>query len=136
MIRPKYETRSRQNSTTKKTKGISRAAYAACVERSGGVCEGCGVARAPHIHHRLYRSRGGLDELANLIHLCVKHHNEAHTAAGERFGWSVKSGNDPEQVPVFHKGSQSWTLNDEPVNEVVARELMFAYGQTTAGVNA
>ena len=37
----------------------------------------CG-ARANHIHHILFKSRGGTDDLSNLIGLCESCHDRAH----------------------------------------------------------
>ena len=103
-VRPKYETRSRRNSTTKKE---SKAAYERVATRSGGVCEGCGIKPAQSKHHRLYRSRGGLDTADNLLDLCGRSnvdgcHGRAHTAEGEVLGWSVRSRFDPATIPVEH----------------------------------
>jgi hypothetical protein len=98
-IRPKYETSSRHNKTTRPNKAMRKAAYETAAHRSGGFCEGCG-GQATQMHHRLYRSRGGEDEPQNLLHLCVSCHGRAHTGEGERLGWSVRSGFDPGEVPV------------------------------------
>lgn len=103
MIRPKME---------KPSKADAHRAVSAVKKRSGGVCEGCGQAKATDVHHRLYRSRGGLDAAENLLHLCGgpsglpggNHsgcHGVAHTAEGEARGWSVRSGHDPSEVPVW-----------------------------------
>ncbi len=108
--------------------------------RSGGICEGCGVRRATDMHHRLYKSRGGLDTIDNLLHLCGgdsglpggNHsgcHGLAHTITGERVGWSVKSGNDPAIIPIWHRATQSWTVADEPVLAAVALETLATFGQ-------
>lgn len=40
-------------------------------------CEHCGK-RAVDIHHIIYRSHGGTDEVENLIALCRKCHDMAH----------------------------------------------------------
>jgi len=40
-------------------------------------CECCG-AKAVDVHHIKYRSRGGEDEIKNLMALCRKHHDAAH----------------------------------------------------------
>ena len=37
----------------------------------------CGK-RANHIHHIVFRSRGGTDDLSNLIGLCESCHDRAH----------------------------------------------------------
>lgn len=75
--------------------------------RSGGVCEGCGVAAATEMHHRLYRSRGGAHTVENLLHLCgwgnhTGCHGVAHTKVGEVTGWSIRSGGKPSEVEVLH----------------------------------
>lgn len=123
-----------------------KAAYAAVAERSGGVCEGCGVRPASDMHHRKYRSRMGLTTVENLLHLCGGEgmsggnhsgcHGDAHTLIGEQLGWSVRSFNDPAEVPVFHKTSGEWTLLDAPILPVLAMELMVAYGQIRQGMSA
>ena len=64
--------------------------------RSKGVCEGCGKAPATEMHHRQYRSRGGLSVASNGLWLCgwgnhTGCHGIAHTAIGEQLGWSVRS---------------------------------------------
>ncbi|MBX3435946.1 MAG: HNH endonuclease [Planctomycetaceae bacterium] len=74
--------------------------------RSGGICEGCGQRPATEDHHRQYRSRGGSDELSNLMHLCGwgNHsgcHGVAHTGEGEAKGWAVRSHFTPADVPVL-----------------------------------
>ena len=56
----------------------------------------CGF-RAVHTHHRKYRSRGGTNQLANLIDLCEQHHSYAHAFGGfdepaNRLGLSLSSG--------------------------------------------
>jgi len=51
------------------------------IERAGGLCEVCrgpGDFRGLAIHHKVLRSRGGKDELDNLILLCGRHHSQAH----------------------------------------------------------
>ena len=51
------------------------------IERAGGLCEVCrgpGDFRGLAIHHKVLRSRGGKDDLDNLILLCGRHHSEAH----------------------------------------------------------
>jgi len=50
-------------------------------DRAQGLCEICrgpGDFRGLAIHHKVLRSRGGKDELSNLILLCGRHHSEAH----------------------------------------------------------
>lgn len=85
--------------------GFSPAVLRALKKRSGGLCEGCGLAKATEAHHRQYRTRGGSDLLSNALHLCGSGnhtgcHGIAHTAEGEARGWSIRSGFDPSEVPV------------------------------------
>jgi len=40
-------------------------------------CEIC-KSRSVDIHHVKYKSRGGQDDIGNLMALCRKHHNQAH----------------------------------------------------------
>lgn len=54
-------------------------------------CECCG-SRAVDIHHLVFRSQGGTDEIENLAAVCRECHNQAH--------------NDPffnEQLKKYHK---------------------------------
>lgn len=74
--------------------------------RSGRICEGCGHAEAREAHHRQFRSRGGSDEIVNLLDLCgwgnhTGCHGVAHSPEGEALGWSVRSGFDPAVVPAL-----------------------------------
>lgn len=63
-------------------------------------------------------------------------HGKAHTLLGEQLGWSVLSTNDPTVIPVFHKASQSWTQNGEPIMVAVAVEIMVTFGQLAYGLEA
>lgn len=102
----------------KPTPAESRRAYEAVHERSFGLCEGCGERRATEIHHRLYRSRGGRDEVTNLLDLCgwgnhTGCHGEAHTLPERQIdGWSVPSGEDPGERPVLYRGHWMKLLPD------------------------
>jgi hypothetical protein len=76
-------------------------------ERSGGVCEGCGIQEAAQVHHRLYKSRGGRGNPANGLDLCGLGnasgcHGVAHTAIGGVRGWSVSSGMTAAEQPLMH----------------------------------
>lgn len=108
MIGPKAE---------KQPKQIPDARRAEVEQRSGGLCESCGVAPAQNIHHRQYLKRGGTHDLHNLIHLCGLGntsgcHGRAHNA-GEGSGLSVWSWARPEWWPVVYRGR--WVLLlDEP----------------------
>lgn len=85
-------------------------------ERSGGVCEGCGQARAINMHHRKYLSRGGDHTLSNLIHLCGAGntsgcHGRAHKDGSDN-GWSVHRWETPSEIPVDYRGQLRY-LTDE-----------------------
>lgn len=93
------------------------------VERSRGVCEGCGAAPVSEIHHRQYKSRGGKDTVSNGLALCgapgglpggnaAGCHGMAHTRAGEELGWSVRSGFNPRNVAVVYRGGAVWLTDD------------------------
>lgn len=54
---------------------------AACVrvrERDAGRCRVCGAAGWAEVHHIRYRSRGGSDDLSNLVLLCKACHDAVH----------------------------------------------------------
>ena len=64
----------------------------ALVARSRGICEICHYAPAAVRHHRLRRSQGGGNELANLLHLCCSCHDRLHAnpvLAYDR-GWMLR----------------------------------------------
>lgn len=83
-------------------------------ERSGGMCERCGAARASDVHHRKLRRFG--DHLAaNLLHLCHACHMWVHAniAASQVAGWILHSWDDPRAVPVKHAVHGRVWLDDE-----------------------
>ena len=94
-------------------------------KRSAGICEGCGTAEATEIHHRKYRSRGGLDNLGNLLHLCgwgnhTGCHGRAHSDAPPQ-GWSIHSWDDPLLVPAALHAGTFYLTNDGgllPIGEI------------------
>lgn len=49
-----------------------------CFERDRWRCRHCGRREGLHCHHIVFRSRGGLDMLSNLITICFHEHNEVH----------------------------------------------------------
>lgn len=56
-----------------------RAVVRSVVERSGGVCELCGVNNATVPHHIKYCRWGDIDVPENILHLCDICHENAHT---------------------------------------------------------
>ena len=64
------------------------------IERDHGYCQVPGCSRgAEHVHHIVFRSRGGGDEPENLVSLCVAHHLH-----GVHRGWVRVSGRAPDQL--------------------------------------
>jgi len=83
------------------------AARLAVRARSGGTCERCGRAPATNWHHRKGRSQGGAWCPSNGLDLCGSGTTGCHgevtvnpRIAYER-GWSVRSTQDPADVPVW-----------------------------------
>jgi len=127
---------------------FSPAARRLIVARSGGVCEGCGVAPASQIHHRLFKSRLGFGNPANGLHVCVGAvggnidgcHGTAHAGyIGESLGWSIRSGFDPLLVPTFRRVDATWWRFDdagdkEQINPLTAIEYLVLIGAIREGV--
>lgn len=86
-------------------------------QRSEGVCEKCGLRSATNAHHRKNRYQGGLDTLANLLHLCGSGTTECHgwitehPAESYLKGWSLRRNENPTTYPVLYRGSLV-TLDD------------------------
>lgn len=49
-------------------------------ERDGKRCRMCGTTYLLHVHHVKYRSEGGGHDEANLITLCLRHHDLVHSS--------------------------------------------------------
>jgi len=126
---------------------FSPAARRLIVARSGGVCEGCGVAPAAQIHHRLFKSRSGFGNPANGLHVCGFGNNQndgchgtAHAGyVGESLGWSIRSGFDPLLVPTFRRVDATWCRfddagNKEQINPLIATEYLVLIGAIRQGV--
>ncbi len=85
--------------------------------RKAGLCAVPGCSRAAvHCHHIVFRSRGGTDDVTNLLGLCPTHHLhgihlgylEVTGRAGERLRWKLGTG---EAVPL-----EEWvTFGDDDV---------------------
>lgn len=74
--------------------------------RSEGQCEIHGDHPASDMHHRLNRSQGGQWSPDNLLHICHAIHMHITTSpqmAMEQ-GWTVRSGRNPADVPVWLAG--------------------------------
>lgn len=76
--------------------------------RAGGACERCGREGVRlELHHRQYRSRGGLHVPQNLVALCgwgnhTGCHGWAHSEAlaAQKAGFSIRSRFDPLTIPI------------------------------------
>ena len=89
-------------------------------QRSGGMCEAnCGRA-ANDIHHRRPLGRGGMHNLANLIHLCGfgNHdngmcHGLAHANKGGE-GWLISQYDQRQEwaIPFVDVNGVKWWFND------------------------
>ena len=86
--------------------------------RSGGVCEGCTVRQATQIHHRRTLARGGMHNLANLLHLCGSGnhsgcHGLAHSGDAPE-GWLISRWDTraEEYIPFTDHGLNEWQLHD------------------------
>lgn len=75
-------------------------------QRSGGICEVCGVQRATNFQHRKNRSQGGRWLAANGLDVCGSGTTGCHgfihanPAKSYEAGWSVKSTGNEVTVPV------------------------------------
>lgn len=84
-------------------------------QRSGGICERCGVSPAVQMHHRTPRGSGGssdtsLDCPCNALHLCVKCHGtvESSRTYAKSRGWLVLRNLTTYATPVLYRGR--WTF--------------------------
>ena len=68
------------------------AATDALTQRSNGMCEVCKKRPVVVRHHKLRRSRGGTNDLDNLMHLCPADHDLIHNYPGFAYeqGWLTK----------------------------------------------
>jgi hypothetical protein len=75
------------------------------LERDQGYCQVPGCSRAAqHLHHVVWRSRGGGDEPENLVGLCVAHHLQ-----GVHRGWVRVWGRAPDEL--------TWELGELSADE-------------------
>jgi 5-methylcytosine-specific restriction endonuclease McrA len=71
---------------------IKPATYAKVIERDNGQCVLCGRADGLQCHHHVYRSQLGKGTEDNLVMLCIRCHELAHSqkAVRERIGEYLK----------------------------------------------
>jgi 5-methylcytosine-specific restriction protein A len=78
------------------------------VNRDGGKCLKCRKV-ATDVHHRRPRGMGGTSDdhisygMANLVSLCRTCHDWVHANPWPSYtlGWLVKTGEDPDDVPIY-----------------------------------
>lgn len=101
--------------------------------RAGNLCEWCSYSGeyldGPlHIHHRVYRSRGGPHDTFNMVALCLPHHDRAH--AESVWPWRILGGigragyvgPDPVYRRVYEPGAEPlsdrcWSALEEALRE-------------------
>jgi hypothetical protein len=89
-----------------KTSPREREARRIVRERSGGVCECCGEARAIDWSHRKARSQGGEWCASNGLDLCRQCHADVTSVSGEQRDYALETGvilerhQDPWETPV------------------------------------
>jgi hypothetical protein len=89
--------------------------------RASGSCERCGVTLGNTfaLHHRLLRSRGGRDELPNLVALHHHCHNlgtdsvHLNPRKATEDGFMVPTGHDPRAIPIRLRDGARVYLTDE-----------------------
>jgi hypothetical protein len=91
------------------------------ITRANGYCETCGgrAEETMALHHRKLKSRGGKDEVANLIWIHHGCHNlntdsiHLNPAKAEQKGWMVGSWQDPEESPMVYADGTTVLLKQD-----------------------
>lgn len=89
--------------------------------RCQGYCEFCGLALTDNfaLHHRKFKSRGGRDEVNNLIALHHECHNLGTSSVHMNIKLATKSGHvvsrhaQPDEVPLHLPNGSIVTLTDD-----------------------
>lgn len=100
--------------------GGERRAKRLAIERSEGLCEGCGLAPGREFAHRVAEGQGGPWDIRNGLRLCGHGntsgcHGWSHSypeAARVGRGWALLSGDDFTVIPAKH-WRLGWVLLDE-----------------------
>jgi hypothetical protein len=81
------------------------------LDRSGGLCERCGVRPVEALHHRRARGMGSTRRPetnlpANGLGVCAPCHDHIERNRSEAYenGWLVHQHHDPAQIPVNRRG--------------------------------
>lgn len=91
------------------------------LERAGGYCEKCGgtLYDAYNLHHRKLKSRGGKDQVSNLIavhnycHIQQKDSIHDNPEESERMGFMVPSWARPDEHPLIRPDGSIVLLLDD-----------------------
>jgi hypothetical protein len=101
----------------------------AVLKRAQGHCEACGEEKPLELHHRKYRSRGGIHSFGNIVALCG---GPAGLPGGNHSGCHGDAHNDrgPEGVSLH-----SWDVHEhEPFqHHRLGRVLLLDDGQVITG---
>jgi len=92
-------------------------------------CAGCNTHPATTTHRRARQA----DHINNIMHLCDSCSVTAQTIVGQQLGWTVRAGNDPNHVPVFNKGTETWSRGGDVINANDAVEYQVLVGQISSG---
>ena len=80
------------------------------LDRANGYCERCGKSADLALHHRQLKSRGGKDEVVNLVGVCHPCHNLAtdsihlNPKEATKTGWMVSAFSNPASVSLYIAG--------------------------------
>lgn len=97
--------------------------------RDGG-CVHCGEVEAVAPHHRANRGMGGSkarDVPSNVIVMCSAMNTamESDSKSAEmarRYGWKLRSYDDPAEVPVYYQTLSAWVRLDDQYNLILVDE--------------
>jgi len=93
-------------------------------------CAGCNTRPATTTHRRARQA----DHTNNILHLCPSCAVTAQTIVGQQLGWTVRPGNDPNRVPVFNKGTETWSRGGVVIPAGDAVEYMVLVSQIGSGL--
>lgn len=99
--------------------------------RANGFCEKCGITLAESwaLHHRKLKSRGGKDEIANVVALHHHCHNlgtnsvHLNVDAATREGFIVPSWANPSECPLLLADNTLVLLTDDGCYEVLEERV-------------
>ena len=89
------------------------------LDRAKGYCEKCGKSADLALHHRQLKSRGGKDEVVNLVAVCHPCHNLATNSIhlnpkkSTETGWIISAYQNPESVSLHIAGGKVVRLTQE-----------------------